>query len=114
MTRILLGAILLGLTGSAAVMLFVLRPRHDLADAMTSFGMWTKLAYTFALAAFGFWLVERAGRPGAGHGAPGLLLALPLLAIALLAIIQMRAPGADPPCPGHGPYQPGLRPAGDS
>ena len=94
--RLLLGAIALGLIGSIAVMLLVLRPRHDLAQAMTSFGMWTKLAYTFALAAFSFWLVERAGRPGADMVRPALLLALPLLAIALLSLIQMRAPDADP------------------
>ena len=95
-TRILLGGILLGLIGSAAVMVFVLHPRHDLADAMTSFGMWTKLAYTLALTAFAFGIVERAGRPGAGMARPALLLALPVLAIALLSMIQMRAPGADP------------------
>ena len=36
-------------------------PRH-----CSSFGLWLKLAYTFAIAAFGFWLVERErGRPGA-------------------------------------------------
>ena len=46
-------------------MLLMLGLRHDLAAAMLSFGMWTKLAYTFAIAVFGFWLVERAGRPGA-------------------------------------------------
>jgi hypothetical protein len=59
--------------------------------------MWTKLAYTFAIAAFGFWLVERAGRPGADMTRPTLLLALPVLAIALLAILQMSAPGVDMP-----------------
>ncbi|MBA2589673.1 MAG: DUF1109 domain-containing protein [Alphaproteobacteria bacterium] len=94
--RILLGAIALGVTGSILVMLLVLRPRHDLAEAMTSFGMWTKLAYTFALTGFGFWLVERAGRPGADMAKPALLLALPLLAIALLSTIQMNAQDADP------------------
>jgi hypothetical protein len=95
-TRILLGATLLGLAGSVLVMLLVLGPRADLAGAMASFGMWTKLAYTFAIAAFGFWLVERAGRPGADMTRPALLLALPVLAIALLAAVQMQAPGADP------------------
>src|SRR5262249_20706557 len=55
----------------------------------TSFGMWTKLIYTFVIAGFGFWLVERAGRPGAEMTRPLLLLALPLLAIVLLAALQM-------------------------
>lgn len=94
--RILLSAIALGVIGSVAVMMLVLHPRHDLAEAMTSFGMWTKLAYTFALTAFGFWLVERAGRPGADMVRPALLLALPVLAIALLSLIQMNAADADP------------------
>src|ERR1700759_448088 len=89
LARILLVAILLGLIGSAAVMLLVLHPRQDLADAMTSFGMWTKLAYTLALAAFALGIVERAGRPGAGMARPALLLALPVLAIALVSMIQM-------------------------
>jgi hypothetical protein len=96
-TRLLMGAIVAGLIGSAALMLLVLGMRHDIAVAILSFGMWSKLAYTFALAAFGFWLVERAGRPGADMAKPTLLLALPLLAIALLAAVQLAAPDADMP-----------------
>jgi hypothetical protein len=94
-TRLLLGAALLGLLGSAALLLMSLGLRHDLASAITSFGMWTKLTYTFAIAAFGFWLVERAGRPGADMTRPALWLALPLLAITLLAVLQLSAPGAN-------------------
>jgi hypothetical protein len=95
--RLLLGAAALGLIGSVLVMVLMLHPRRDMATAILSFGMWTKLAYTFAIAAFGFWLVERAGRPGADMTRPALLLALPVLAIALLAILQISAPGADMP-----------------
>ena len=95
--RVLLGALLLGLAGSAVVMLTVLGPRPELAKVLTGFGMLTKLAYTFAIGAFGFWLVERAGRPGADMTRPALLLVLPLLAIALLAIVQVTTPGADVP-----------------
>jgi hypothetical protein len=62
---------------------------------MTHPGMWTKLAYCLAIAAFGFWLVERAGRPGAEMTRPVLALALPLLAILLLSGLQMSAPDAD-------------------
>lgn len=87
--RLLLGAIMLGILGSIALMLAVLGLRYDFTTAITSFGMWTKLVYTFAIAAFGFWLVERAGRPGAEMTRPLLLLALPLLAIALLSVLQM-------------------------
>ncbi len=95
--RLLLGAALIGIAGSILVMVLMLHPRRDMATAILSFGMWTKLVYTFAIAAFGWWLVERAGRPGADMTRPTLLLALPVLAIALLAILQMSAPGADMP-----------------
>ncbi|HJS45073.1 MAG TPA: DUF1109 domain-containing protein [Rhizomicrobium sp.] len=95
--RLLLGAVLLGIAGSVLVMLTVVGPRHDLSGAMAHPGMWTKLAYSFAIAAFGLWLVERAGRPGAEMTRPVMALALPLLAIVLLAGLQMRAPGADLP-----------------
>jgi hypothetical protein len=95
--RLLLGAVAAGVAGSILVMLTMIGLRHDLNSAMASFGMWTKLVYTFAIAGFGFWLVERAGRPGAEMSRPALMLALPLLAIALLAVLQMSAPGADMP-----------------
>jgi hypothetical protein len=96
-TRLLLGALALGIAGSALVLLLVLGPRPQLGAVMTHSGMWTKLAYSFAIAAIGLRLAERAGRPGAEMTRPTLLLALPLLAIALLAAFQMSAPGADIP-----------------
>lgn len=95
--RLLMVAVALGLAGSALLLLVLIGPRHDLAAAMTHPGMWTKLAYTFATAAFGLWLVERAGRPGAPTALPVLALALPLFAILLLAGLQISAPGADMP-----------------
>jgi hypothetical protein len=93
--RLLAGAVLAGLAGSALLLLAMIGPRHDLSAAMTHPGVWVKLAYTFAIAGFGLWLVERAGRPGAEMTRPALFLALPALAIALLAGLQMAAPGAD-------------------
>jgi len=95
--RTLLAAIALGLAGSALVMLLALGLRHDLVAALSSFGLWLKLAYTFAIAAFGFWLVERAGRPGAPFTLGLRLLALPVLVIALVAAAQLLTPGADMP-----------------
>jgi len=96
--RLLVGSILLGVLGSILVMLTMIGLRHDISTAMVSFGMWVKLVYTFAIAAFGFWLVERAGRPGAEMMRPLLLLALPLLAIAVLSALQMsNASQADVP-----------------
>jgi hypothetical protein len=97
LTRSLALAVLLGTIGSAILMLSVLGLRHDYARAIVSFGMWTKLGYTFAIAVFGFWLVERAGRPGANLEQPARLLLLPVLAIVLLAAAQLLAPGADMP-----------------
>ncbi|MDB5740253.1 MAG: hypothetical protein JWP16_1293 [Alphaproteobacteria bacterium] len=94
-TRLLLLALAVGLAASAIVMLSVLGPRHHFAVAITGFGMWVKIAYTFILAALGFWLVERAGRPGADMLRPAMMLALPVLVIVSLAALQMAAPGAD-------------------
>jgi len=95
LTRMLATAAVLGLVCSAILMLWMLGLRHDIARAIMSFGMWTKLVYTFAIAGFGFWLVARAGRPGADMARPARFLALPVLAIALLAAAQLAAPGAD-------------------
>lgn len=96
-TRILLAASLLGLAGSVLVMLLALGLRPDLAAALSSFGLWLKLAYSFAIAAFGFGLVERAGRPGAPFTWASRLLALPVLVIGTVAAAQLLAPGADRP-----------------
>jgi hypothetical protein len=97
LTRMLLAAVALGLIGSAILMLSTIGLRHDFARAIVSFGMWTKLVYTFVIAIFGFWLVGRAGRPGADVTLPARILLLPVLAIALLAVAQLAAPGADMP-----------------
>ena len=83
LTRMLGLAVLLGLAGSAILMLATLGMRHDFAAAMTSCGIWMKLAYTLAIAVFGFWLVQRAGRAGRGHGPARPVLVLPVLVVAL-------------------------------
>ena len=93
--RQLLATLALGIAASAAVMLLALGPRHHFAEVMQHDGMWMKLAYTFALAGFGFWLVGRAGRPGTSLAGGAILLVLPLLAIVLLAGLQLAQPGAD-------------------
>jgi hypothetical protein len=94
-TRILVASVGVGIVASIALMLGYLGLRYDFATAISSFGLWMKVAYTFAIAGFGFWLVERAGRPGADMTRPLAMLALPVLAIALLAALQLSAPGAD-------------------
>jgi len=83
--------------GSVALMPSLIGLRHDFARAIVSFGMWTKLVYTFVIAGLGFWLVERMGRPGAEMTRPLQLLAIPLLAILLMSVLQMNAPSADMP-----------------
>lgn len=93
--RILMLAAGLGIAASTALMLGHMGLRYDFDTAIASFGLWMKVTYTFALAGFGFWLVERAGRPGADMMRPMALLALPVLAIGLLAALQLSAPGAD-------------------
>lgn len=95
LTRMLVLAVILGLVASAILMLSALGLRYDFASAIVSFGMWTKLTYTFTIAALGFWLVQRAGRPGADVASSARILLLPVLAIALLAAAQLLAPGAD-------------------
>lgn len=93
--RTLMIAASLGIAASLALMLGHMGLRYDFATAVTSFGLWMKVTYTFVIAGFGFWLVERAGRPGADMTRPMAMLALPVLAIALLAALQLSAPGAD-------------------
>ena len=95
LTRMLVLAVVVGVIGSTILMLSALGLRHDFARAIVSFGMWTKLVYTFAIAVLSFWLVQRAGRPGADMGAIARILLLPVLAIALLALAQLTTPGAD-------------------
>jgi hypothetical protein len=70
--------------------------RPDLAAAITTGPFWMKFVYTLALAGLGFWLAERAARPGVALGglpalAGGLILAMVLVGLGLLAA----APGAD-------------------
>jgi hypothetical protein len=93
--RILAISLAIGLLASLALMLGHLGLRYDFETAISSFGLWMKVTYTFVIAAFGLWLVERAGRPGADMTRPVTMLALPLLAIALLAALQLSTPGAD-------------------
>ena len=81
LTRMLVLAIGVGVIGSTILMLSTLGLRHDLARAIVGFGMWTKLVYTFAIAALGFWLVQRAGHPGADMARPARILILPVLAL---------------------------------
>jgi hypothetical protein len=84
-----------GLIVTFAILLFTLRLRPDLGAAMAGTAFWTKIGYTFALAALGFWLVERQSRAGADASRPAWLLAVPVSLLALVALLQVSAPQAD-------------------
>jgi len=63
--------------------------RSDLASAMIGLTFWAKAAYTAALAATGFWLLSRLGRPGASAWGPLISLGLLLAGVAGLAAFQL-------------------------
>lgn len=86
--RILVGLIPAALLVLAAVGLW-LGFRSDLSGAMIGPTFWVKAAFTAALAATGFWLLSRLGRPGASSTAPLIALAALLLGIAGLAIYEL-------------------------
>lgn len=70
--------------------------RSDLAQAVTTSTFMAKLAYAVGLGASGFWLLERAGRPGASVRAPLLVLFALLALAAVTAVMEMvQASGPD-------------------
>ncbi len=93
--RLLGLGLLLGLAAAAVLLRMTLNFRPDLLAAMAGPAFWIKFAYTFALAALGLWIVERQSRPGADARKPLWLLLAPLAALALLAVLQLSAPGAN-------------------
>jgi hypothetical protein len=91
--------LLLGLTGgvllSALAMMMMLKPRADLAIAMAGSNFWMKITYTAALAVLGLVIVQRQARAGADSRTPVMALAAPVVALIVLAAIQLSAPQAD-------------------
>ncbi len=84
----------LGSLVSAALVVFWLGLRPDLPAALLTGSFWMKFAYTLALATLGFWLAERAGRPGM---ALGRLLALAAALIGAMMLIGMALMAGAPP-----------------
>jgi hypothetical protein len=74
-----------GLAALAGVIVW-LQVRPDLAGAVTGAIFWNKAVYTAALAACGFWLLTRLGRPGASARMPVILLSV-VLSIAVAAAV---------------------------
>jgi len=79
-------ALLIGIMISALLTVAGLGIRHDLAAALRGFAIWMKLSYATALALIALPAAFALTRPDAPAPRRLLLTALPLLAIALLAI----------------------------
>ena len=87
----LIPATLLVLAG--VILTLGLRP--DLMIAMGGLTFWAKAAYTAALACAGFWLLDRAGRPGADVRVPlAVFGAVVVIAILSGAVSLMTTPEA--------------------
>ncbi|MBX9574890.1 MAG: DUF1109 domain-containing protein [Caulobacteraceae bacterium] len=81
--------LLLAAAASAALVLAVLGPRSDLADAVQGPTFWLKAAYTVALAGAALWWVDRLGRPGAPTRRPTLALAAVVGVAAIAGAIEL-------------------------
>jgi hypothetical protein len=84
----------MGVAVSAGLMLVWLGVRPDLGAAAAAMPYWMKFGYTSALALCGFWLAERAGRPGMRLGGLLALAVVPVLIMGLMGSVRM---GAAPP-----------------
>ncbi|MFZ5730391.1 MAG: NrsF family protein, partial [Pseudomonadota bacterium] len=85
--RRVLAFALAGTAAAVAATLWLMGPRPDLAEATGLASFAGKAGYTVMLAAVGFWLLDRLGRPGAAVRAPALALALLALAAVAAAIL---------------------------
>ena len=92
-TRLAL-AVLPGIALALVLLLAVFGPRADLAQAVVGAGFWLKMALPVSLAAAGFVLAQRLGRPGVQAGAAaGWGAALPVLILWAVALwVLLRAP----------------------
>jgi hypothetical protein len=94
-----LGWLALGLIAGVALstlaMMLWLGPRPDLAGAIKSSPFWMKFFYTMALAVLGLAIVARQARAGADCRQPVRALAAPVVALIVLAGIQLSDPKAD-------------------
>jgi hypothetical protein len=91
--------LLLGLAGgtliATALMMTILKPRPDLHAAMASADFWMKIVYCALLALLGLAVLQRQARAGADSRMPLYALAAPVVALIILAAVQMSAPDAD-------------------
>lgn len=94
-----LGWLALGLMAGVAlstlVMMLWLGPRPDLDAAMKRSPFWMKFFYTLALAVLGLAIVGRQARAGADCRQPIRALAAPVVALIVLAGIQLSNPASN-------------------
>src|ERR1700722_1583199 len=93
--RFLFRGLAAGILVSAVLTMTTLGLRPDLAQAIQGGPFWMKFCYTLTIAVLGMWVVERSGRPGSDPVRPSLFLALPVLAIFVIAAVQLLRPGAN-------------------
>lgn len=87
--RRVLAFALAGTAAAVAATLWLMGPRPGLAETTGLASFAGKAGYTVMLAAVGFWLLDRLGRPGAAVRAPALALALLALAAVAAAILEL-------------------------
>ncbi|MBX9903092.1 MAG: DUF1109 domain-containing protein [Burkholderiales bacterium] len=82
-------ALVAGLFGAMLLMILLLGVRPDIADAVRLPMFWVKLAFPAALAAGALLAAVRLSRPGVAIGRAGAMLAAPVLAIWVLAVLAL-------------------------
>ncbi len=85
--RLLIG-IGAGVAVSAVLLYSLMGVRPDILDAMTTSMFWIKQTYTVALAIAAGFVAERLARPAAHVGQRGIWIAVPVLILAIMAVIQ--------------------------
>jgi len=93
--RFLFRGLAAGILVSVVLMMTTLGLRPDLAQAIQGGTFWMKFCYTLTIAVLGMWAVERSGRPGCDPVRPSLFLVLPVLAILVIAAVQLLRSGAN-------------------
>lgn len=89
--RRLLAACLIGATATAGLLFLVKGPWQGLVPALGAGAFWMKAAYTLWLAAGGFWLADRAARPGARAGLAPVVVGAALVSMGALAGLNLAA-----------------------
>ena len=85
----------LGAAATLLVLVFTLRVRPDLGQAVMGAAFSIKFTYTLVLALLGLWLVDRQSRAAADVRAPAWLLSAPVVVLGAIAAWQVSLPQTD-------------------